>query len=552
MSLTLILVLALQAVASQGSLLPDVYSCRARMTVPYANNIENFAIFYDKPNNREKLISYNSTGGPVLTTFINGHESYYVEMEKFNLVCLNLTTPDGPTIRSEPTPAELAHYLPDLEDSWVNIGQTRLHGRVVEHFRLLGTYPDSRPNRSFVGTREFQQDFYCHMNGMYCIPVKWEMHSTSLFHSHFDYYIMEYSDFSTAVKPEEFITPELCLHNSAERAPTDGHRTGFRAMISALLLSMHEPLRGSKSENQRPHSLYARHLETIARVNENPEFTFTASANRFAHMTPEEHTSMYSGFRSPTLLATGRYGTEATPTFVYTDDVDSLPSNIDWRIKGVVGMVKDQISCGSCWTFGAIGSIEGRINKLRLQHQEKRSEPLVSLSEQALVDCFWDSTSQGCRGGEPLDVINWVAGTMGGKVPTQASYPYLGANDYCKEDLFKDIGYRVTGATVIEPYSIASMKAALLDGPVSIGIAVTQSLLFYTGGVYNDPECGHKPDDIVHAVTLVGYGSDTELGPYWIVRNSWSPAWGMDGYIYISMKDNICGVLTAAAAALVE
>ena len=29
---------------------------------------------------------------------------------------------------------------------------------------------------------------------------------------------------------------------------------------------------------------------------------------------------------------------------------------------------------------------------------------------------------------------------------------------------------------------------------------------------------------------------------YWIVKNQWTPRWGMNGYIYLKTGENICGV----------
>lgn len=82
--------------------------------------------------------------------------------------------------------------------------------------------------------------------------------------------------------------------------------------------------------------------------------SFTLAINQMADMTDEEYRGKL-GFKrgSPPVTA---------PPSLSSSSLDlqaSLPSSWDWRKLNVVGPVKNQGQCGSCWSFSAVAAMEG-------------------------------------------------------------------------------------------------------------------------------------------------------------------------------------------------
>merc|ERR1711998_230130 len=122
-------------------------------------------------------------------------------------------------------------------------------------------------------------------------------------------------------------------------------------------------------------------------------------------------------------------------------------------------------------------------------------------------------------------------------------------------------GYaKVTGYTYATPactqggctkQDLKGLAAALEETPVSVCVNAG-AWNDYTGGVLTSAACGSMAADMQdHCVMATGFNS-TAATPYWIVRNSWADSWGEEGYVYLEMAKNTCGLADDATIPTVE
>lgn len=238
-----------------------------------------------------------------------------------------------------------------------------------------------------------------------------------------------------------------------------------------------------------------------------------------------------------------------------TDEIQqqilSLPESWDWRnVRGInfVSPVRNQESCGSCYSFASLGMLEARIRILTNNSQT----PI--LSPQEVVSC--SPYAQGCDGGFPYLIAGKYAQDFG--VVEENCFPYTATDAPCKPKenclrYYSSEYYYVGG--FYGGCNEALMKLELVKhGPMAVAFEVHDDFLHYHSGIYHhtglsDP---FNPFELTnHAVLLVGYGKDPVTGlDYWTVKNSWGSQWGESGYFRIRRGADECAIESIAMAAI--
>ncbi|XP_063116952.1 cathepsin O isoform X1 [Cavia porcellus] len=252
--------------------------------------------------------------------------------------------------------------------------------------------------------------------------------------------------------------------------------------------------------------------------------------NQFSYLFPEEFKAIYlrsKPSRSP------RY-----PSKVQTSVGSvSLPPRFDWRDKHVVTQVRNQQACGGCWAFSVVGAVESA--------WAIRGEPLEDLSAQQVIDCSYNNF--GCNGGSPLSALTWLKKTRV-KLVKDSEYPFKAQNGLCHYFSSSHPGFSIQdyAAYDFSAQEDEMARVLLLSGPLVV-IVDAVSWQDYLGGVIQH-HC--SSGEANHAVLVTGF-DQTGSTPYWIVRNSWGSSWGVDGYAYVKMRSNVCGIADSVSAVFV-
>ncbi len=203
----------------------------------------------------------------------------------------------------------------------------------------------------------------------------------------------------------------------------------------------------------------------------------------------------------------------------------TLPASIDYRTVGFVSGIKDQGDCGSCWAFTATGALESLV-----MMSKNTPNTNLDLSEQVMVSC--DTFDEGCNGGYPDAAANFVRDKG---LPLDSCYPYIQTNGSCLTACpnWQATSYKIQSwAYAATAPNLSNIKTALSNyGPLTTTMAVYSDFMYYVSGVYKYVEGVLEG---YHAILIVGYN---DVGQYFIVKNSWGPGWGEEGYFKIGYSE---------------
>ncbi len=235
---------------------------------------------------------------------------------------------------------------------------------------------------------------------------------------------------------------------------------------------------------------------------------------------------------------------------------EQIPKQFDWRrpesvrqlskyaslsdkqIMSFINPVFNQGQCGSCW---AVSSTMMLSDRFAIQSRKQ----YIKMNIQTVLACA--PGNAGCGGGF-MDKAGRYFESEGTTAQCMSYDTSMTVAPDCNEAKCAGGKFYVQRGTIREfRGDIDQIQTDIMNnGPVVAGYQVENSFMQYRGGVFIPGSDSGTVGG--HAVVIVGWGYDDSLGRgYWIVRNSWGPSWGENGYFrYAWNKDDRPGTANYA------
>jgi len=275
----------------------------------------------------------------------------------------------------------------------------------------------------------------------------------------------------------------------------------------------------------------------IARLNSNPESTWTAAPSDFFDGLTFDDARVFLG---TDLLHISDYANQSLDESFYAAVSEkALPASFDATAQwsGLIHAINNQQACGSCWAFSATEVLSDRV-----AIATKKASP--ELSPEDLVSC--DTGDMGCSGGRLPAAWSYLQTTG---VVSDACFPYAAgdgqapacANHCANSETWDKSKVKASRAYPINGV-INMQKEIMTNGPIQVAFKVYKSFMSYKTGVYQKHSYEFLPEG-GHAVKMVGWGVDSGVD-FWKIANSWGVSWGEEGFFRFLRGKDHCGMET--------
>ncbi|RCN47328.1 papain family cysteine protease [Ancylostoma caninum] len=235
--------------------------------------------------------------------------------------------------------------------------------------------------------------------------------------------------------------------------------------------------------------------------------------------------------------------------------------------KDIIGKIRDQSHCGSCW---AVSAAETMSDRLCVQSKGKFK---LHLSDTDILACCGESCGAGCEGGWPIKAWQFIVrygvctggkyGAKGvckpysfhpcgnhknqmyyGECPN-SSWPTPKCKKFCQRGYTKTYNkdkFYAKNAYQLPRDEKKIRLEIMKNGPVQAGYFVYEDFRLYKGGIYKH-KTGRQTGG--HAVKIIGWGKENVNGTdvsYWLIANSWNIDWGEKGFFRMVRGENDCNI----------
>ncbi len=208
-----------------------------------------------------------------------------------------------------------------------------------------------------------------------------------------------------------------------------------------------------------------------------------------------------------------------------------LPRSYDLRDHNKMTPVRDQGPNGSCWAFAAYGSLESTFMPEYNDFSEKHMRNTHGYD--------WSPEDGGNRSISTAYLARWSGPVR------ESDDPYDPYDFYSRKELprAKDIMKAVYIPDVDGTVNMDLLKQAIMkNGAVESTIQGNNQYFNKRTNAHYNPGVG-RPN---HAITIAGWDDNFSRNNFlqkprgdgaWLVKNSWGPSFGKDGYYWVSYYD---------------